>query len=555
MIIINLLKEFLKQHKIYLFIYFFLVIFNYPFENIVVPRIYSSFFNTVNSRSKNSVYYKYLIYLVTALTIVNIAGFFVNKIETHLLPKLESYLNNNVFDYIFKTNQQDYNDISSASFINKMNNIPHSIISITNNFIKYILPESISILIINVYFYYVNWRLGFVTTIIFIAYIFYYKIMFNNCLKTSINKHRIKLQVKEKIEDKISNMFSIFSNGKLYDEIKTNRQINDINSYTIRESMKCYDSLKLFNQNYTIFILVVLNVTCVYMYKKKMIDHTLLISLFFTIMFFPKCLDTFGWAIPDINENYSILLGEADLLKNLIAHDTKLKKNKLIIKDGHIVIRNIYFSYTKDDNYLFSDFNLDILPGEKVALLGNSGNGKSTLIKLITGYYKIQKGDITIDGQNIQEYDLNELRKSISYVNQNNKLFNISVIKNIQYGNNMTRDDITRLIDRLHILGIFKNLPRGLDTTAGINGDKLSGGQKQIIHILRCIGKNNKIVILDEPTSNIDVHHTEYVIKAIQELSVDKTLIIITHEDVLLKLVNRHIYLESGKIIKDTKMS
>ena len=123
MIIINLLKEFLKQHKIYLFIYFFLVIFNYPFENIVVPRIYSSFFSEVNSRSKNSIYYTYLIYLVTALIIVNIAGFFVNKIETHLLPKLESYLNNNVFDYIFKTNQQDYNDISSASFINKMNNI------------------------------------------------------------------------------------------------------------------------------------------------------------------------------------------------------------------------------------------------------------------------------------------------------------------------------------------------------------------------------------------------------------------------------------------------
>jgi ATP-binding cassette subfamily B protein len=116
----------------------------------------------------------------------------------------------------------------------------------------------------------------------------------------------------------------------------------------------------------------------------------------------------------------------------------------------------------------------------------------------------------------------------------------------------MSKYDIENIIQSINIREIFMNLPHGLDTYVGVNGDKLSGGQKQIIHILRCIFKNNKIVILDEPTSSIDIHHKEYVINAIKKLSENKTLILITHDKELLKLVDRKIYIKNGIIIKDT---
>jgi ABC-type bacteriocin/lantibiotic exporter with double-glycine peptidase domain len=103
----------------------------------------------------------------------------------------------------------------------------------------------------------------------------------------------------------------------------------------------------------------------------------------------------------------------------------------------------------------------------------------------------------------------------------------------------------------MNIQDIFKNLKDGLDSPVGIEGSKISGGQKQIIHILRSLGRDNKIVILDEPTSAIDVENKENIIKAIIELGKNKTLILITHDDNLLKLVNRIIKLESGKIIED----
>jgi ABC-type bacteriocin/lantibiotic exporter with double-glycine peptidase domain len=127
----------------------------------------------------------------------------------------------------------------------------------------------------------------------------------------------------------------------------------------------------------------------------------------------------------------------------------------------------------------------------------------------------------------------------------------MSVMENIQYGNNMSPDEIKDMCEKLNISNIFKNLKDGYDTNAGIDGNNLSGGQRQIIHILRCIFKKNKIVILDEPTSAIDKENTEVIINIIKELSKNSTLILITHDESILYIVDRVITLDSGKIIND----
>jgi len=169
---------------------------------------------------------------------------------------------------------------------------------------------------------------------------------------------------------------------------------------------------------------------------------------------------------------------------------------------GDINIKHLNFSY--NNKVIFNDFNLDIKDKDKVAIIGHSGLGKSTLFKLITGYYKVDDNMIYINGNDINSYDLDDLRKKISYVNQNNQLFNGSVLQNIQYGNNLSHDDIVKIINDIGLKDIFKNLGNGLYTNVGVNGNKLSGGQKQMIHILRCFGKNNKIILLDEPTTSLD---------------------------------------------------
>ncbi|NBS84968.1 MAG: ATP-binding cassette domain-containing protein, partial [Verrucomicrobia bacterium] len=272
------------------------------------------------------------------------------------------------------------------------------------------------------------------------------------------------------------------------------------------------------------------------------------------ILYYIPCITTLGLILPTITHTYGPLLSIDKFIEDLYNINKDYTKeenkednvnnkednvnNKIYIKSGNIIINNLSYGYN-ENNLIFKNFYLTIKENERIAIIGNSGNGKSTLIKLIMGYYKIPNNTIYLDGKDINSYDITELRKEISYVNQNTKLFNISILENIQYGNNMSRENIELLIKKINVQNIFSNLKDGLDSQSGVEGSRLSGGQKQIIHILRCMAKNNKIVILDEPTSAIDVHNKENIINAIKELSNNKTVILITHDENLLSLVNR----------------
>jgi len=165
------------------------------------------------------------------------------------------------------------------------------------------------------------------------------------------------------------------------------------------------------------------------------------------------------------------------------------------------------------------------------------------------GYYKVPNNTIFIDDQDINSYSLSSIRMKISYINQTTKLNNMTIYENIKYGNDMTTEYISTLILKYNLQNIFKNLPKGFDTNVGVNGDSISGGQKQIIQLLRCYSKNNKIIILDEPTSALDNETRLVVLQIIKDISINSTLIIITHDENNLDLVNKIISLKDGKII------
>jgi ABC-type bacteriocin/lantibiotic exporter with double-glycine peptidase domain len=169
-------------------------------------------------------------------------------------------------------------------------------------------------------------------------------------------------------------------------------------------------------------------------------------------------------------------------------------------------------------------------PGENIAIIGKNASGKTTIIKLLLGFYKLSEGEILIDGVNINKIKKEYLRNRISIVHQNVKLFNRTVLENIAFGTKYSVAEIRGKLGALKVMEVFKRLPNGLDTMAGKYGDKLSGGQKQIIYMLRCYFRENPIILLDEPTAAFDQYHKNFVLEMVRELTKNATCIIVSHD-------------------------
>ena len=160
------------------------------------------------------------------------------------------------------------------------------------------------------------------------------------------------------------------------------------------------------------------------------------------------------------------------------------------------------------------------------------------------GFYNVDNGEILIDNINIKNFTLNYLRKTISYVNQSTTLFNNTILYNIIYGTNADEDKVKKLIDDLKLWDVFKYVDYNLHKTVGTNGSNMSGGQKQIILILRALLNNNsKMIIMDEPTSALDNENTKLFLDILSRIK-GKTIIIITHDNTLIEFVDKVIYLQ-----------
>ena len=215
-----------------------------------------------------------------------------------------------------------------------------------------------------------------------------------------------------------------------------------------------------------------------------------------------------------------------------IEPDIKDKEDALEIKNvrGEISFKNVDFSYGKGDSKVLNNFSVDITPGEKLAIVGPSGAGKTTICNLIPRFYDVDAGSVTVDGLDVRDIKIKSLRENIGIVQQDVYLFSGTVKDNIGYGKSTASD--REIIEAAKLAGAYdfiKNLPHGFDTYVGERGVKLSGGQKQRISIARVFLKNPPILILDEATSALDNKSEIVVQDSIEKLSKGRTTITIAH--------------------------
>ena len=217
--------------------------------------------------------------------------------------------------------------------------------------------------------------------------------------------------------------------------------------------------------------------------------------------------------------------------------------------ESSIAIKNINFKY-EDENVL-KDFSLEVKKGQTVALVGQSGSGKSTIANLLTRFYDVNDGQIQIDNNDIKEIDLHSLRGLIGLVTQDSILFNDSIKANIALGNpNATDEEIIEALKIANAYEFVKDLPNGIHTNIGDSGNKLSGGQKQRLSIARAVLKNPPIMILDEATSALDTESEKFVQVALEDMMQNRTSIVIAHRLSTIQKADVIVVMKKGKIVE-----
>ena len=213
-----------------------------------------------------------------------------------------------------------------------------------------------------------------------------------------------------------------------------------------------------------------------------------------------------------------------------------------------IDFKNVYFEYEKDVPVL-KDFNLHVNKGETIALVGNSGGGKSTVVSLLPRFYDVTSGAIEFDGVNIKDFELDNLRSKISFVFQDNFLFSGTIKENILMGNEQATDEqLEEVVRMAHLDEFAHTLEKGLDTFVGERGASLSGGQRQRVAIARAMLKNSPIVILDEATSALDNKSEAIVQKALDNLIKNRTVFVIAHRLSTIQNADRIAVVDEGKL-------
>lgn len=241
-------------------------------------------------------------------------------------------------------------------------------------------------------------------------------------------------------------------------------------------------------------------------------------------------------------------IGEVLLEEDIECNDGKEALDRV---EGEFDFKNVRFAYNNTDKPVLHELNLHVDKGETIALVGESGAGKSTILNLVIGFNFATDGAVTIDGHDMRDIDLRSYRKHLAVVPQTSILFSGTIRDNITYGiDDVDEDTLNKVVDAANLRDLIDSLPNGLDTVVGEHGGKLSGGQRQRISIARALMRNPKVIVLDEATSALDSISEKLIQEALNNLTKDRTTFIVAHRLSTIKGADRIAVIADGHCVE-----
>jgi ATP-binding cassette subfamily C protein LapB len=465
---------------------------------------------------------------------------------------MHGFLRTKIVDHILNAYSSNFAEVDIAGTLMRMVRLPNTLFTLMDNMRYRIIPYLIVYSITIAYIGYYDVMLGL---LLFVTLaILYYTVLWSpkTCEEPSYQAEFKSNLIADDMDDVLSNLMSVYSQNQQEKE-KARLQQSQANFIKEQKAMVvCIYKIKLVMFPIMTMFIILFLYRCYSLVILKKINSGRFVSLFMVMTYVTNSM----WEM--IGQMRDTIPRWGRLKDGLTIFDTNVSTPELThvpeIKSSGIVLDNVSFKYPEGAQDIIKGLSLTIPVGQNVALVGRIGCGKSTLLKLIMKYYEATDGIIYWNHKPYTNMAPSELRREIGYVHQYPTLFKRTIYENITYGldeNEVTRDSIRDILLHIGMETIFDNIADGLDGSVGRKGSKLSGGQKQMVWLLRVFFKKASIIILDEPTASVD-EETKFAIQKMLLLVMEhKTVIIVTHDKFLLDITDRVITLESGQVISD----
>ena len=521
---------------------------------IIIPLYYKQFFDVIAGVGDKPALVPKLISIIFYVLFFNVLYWIFLRIATlannDYEPAVMANLKQQSYDHMMGHSYSFFVNNFAGSLVQKVNRFSRAFERITDDLIWSLLPLAVRVISIIVVLFFINKWIDLILAVWIFIFLSFNVTFSRWKLKYDIRAAEIDSIATGYLSDTITNQNNVQLFNGFNFESQGYKKVTDEQAKTTKLAWNL-DAIVEGGQGLLGFLIeFALFYFAIKYWNQGLISIGVFVLLQAYIINILNQLWGFTRLVRDVYQSYADSKEMVEI--NLLAHEIEDKHGakKLAIEKGEIEFNDVTFAFDPSRKVL-KDINLDIKPGEKVALIGPSGAGKTTFVRLLLRLYSPTSGKILIDGQNILEATQESLRRDIAMVPQDPILFHRTLAENIAYGKrNATKKEIENAAKLAHCDEFIKDLPNGLNTYVGERGIKLSGGERQRVAIARAILKNAPILVLDEATSSLDSNSEMLIQDALNNLMEGRTTIVIAHRLSTIQKMDRIIVIDDGEIIE-----
>lgn len=474
-------------------------------------------------------------------------------LAAHWITRASMFAEQITFDYTTKHSAGYFANRLSGKLQHKINNIVRAIDGLGSIIVWNLLSLFVKAITVLYIAFITDIVIGWVI-FVFLGVTVVYSIFASRQINLLSQKEAdIGSTVRGRMVDVIGNILVVKQSNAYESELAQMTEVLDEHRKAYRRTWWCADMIIFFSNVIVITMMTSVMFLALHLWHEGSISVGIVVTLVSMQLMFYGDLEFLGMTINRFMENYGQF---AEGIKEVfVPHGIVdvADAAPIVITKGMIDFANVTFHYEDDEEQaVFTDLSLHISEGQKVGLVGESGAGKSTFVKLLLRFVEPESGSIRIDGCDIAAMRQDDVRGAIAYVPQDAFLFHRSLKENITYSNpDASYEDMIVAAERAHAREFIEKMPDKYETLVGERGVKLSGGQKQRVMIARAMLKKSPILVLDEATSALDSQSERYIQDALEDLMKDRTTIVIAHRLSTLKKMDRIIVFEHGRIMED----